>query len=232
MSVRDARTEPEVPLRPRVRGGSSSQTAARLLILLDTLGLEVEQPCDVPDAVRVVRSLTRLEKLDFWLRNPDYLADELMTELEAGRLPDTLVKHNVARMLGEYAAGHHYPMIRYRFGAYEVIDNALAKLRSIELIAHRRNVDAGEYARHDYYLLQGGVDHAARMRSELPELRWYEQQAEAIGCLAESLQGASARARQYEQPEYRGARIGTEIPSIFGRARQRAIELGLMEEAQ
>jgi len=231
MYARDARAGADARPRPRFRGGSSSQTAARLLILLNSLGLEVGQSCDVPDAVRVIRSLTRLEKLDFWLRNPDYLADELMTEFEAGRLPDTLVRNHVARMLGDLADGHHYPMIRYHFGAYEVVDNALAKLRSIGLIAHRRDVEAGEHARHDYYLLRSGVDHAERMHAELPELNWYAQQAEAIGCLAESVQGASARSRQYEQPEYRGARIGSEIPPIFDRARQRAIELGLMEAA-
>jgi hypothetical protein len=229
MYATNVRADADATQRPRFRGGSSSQTAARLLILLNSLGLEVEQPCHVPDAVRVVRSLTRLEKLDFWLRNPDYLADELMTEFEAGRLPGTLVRAHVTRMLGDLAEGHHYPMVRYRFGAYEVIDNALAKLRSIGLIAHRREVDGGDRARHDYYLLRRGVEHAERMHAELPELNWYEHQAEAIGCLAESVQGASARSRQYAQPEYRGARIGSEIPPIFMRARQRAIDLGLME---
>lgn len=30
----------------------------------------------------VVRTQVRLQKLDFWLRNPDYLADELLTKYE------------------------------------------------------------------------------------------------------------------------------------------------------
>lgn len=231
MPIEDARVDLANRLRLRIRGGSSSQTAARLLILLDVLGLEVEEVCPIPGAVRVIRSLTRLEKLDFWLRNPDYLADELMTEYEAGRLPEALVREHVQRMLGEIAAGHHYPMIRYRFGAYEVVDNALAKLRSVGLIVHRRGADVGETARHDYYLLEPGARHAATMRSTLPELHWYDQQAEAIGYLAEALQGSSARQRQYEQPEYREAPIGTEIPPIFSRVRKRAIDLQLMQEA-
>lgn len=231
MSVSDARPAVTV-VKPRSRGGSASQTAARLLILMDALGGEVEQPCSVPEAVRVMRSLTRLEKLDFWLRNPDYLADELMTELEAGRLPDTLVREHVTRMLSESAAGHHYPMIRHHFGAYEIVDNGLSKLRSNGLIAHRRSADSGDRSRHDYYLLEAGAALAARMRQELTELRWYDQQAEAIGCLAESVQGAAARARQYEQPEYRSARIGTVIPTIFDRVRERASTMGLLEEHQ
>lgn len=38
----------------------------------------------------------RLQALDFWLRNPDYLADELLDEYEAGRRPDAL---NVVRKI-------------------------------------------------------------------------------------------------------------------------------------
>jgi DNA-binding PadR family transcriptional regulator len=218
--------------RTRARGGSASQTAARILILIDVLGLPVELPCPVPDAVRVVRSLTRLEKLDFWLRNPDYLADELMTEYEEGRLAEAAVRVPVQRMLSELAAGHHYPMIRFHFGAYEVVDNALAKLKATGLIAHRRGADSGDRARHDYYLLTKGVDKAAQMRESLAELKWYEQQADAIAFLAESMQGSAARKRQYDQPEYKGARIGTEIPPVFERARARAVDLGLMEGGQ
>jgi hypothetical protein len=232
MSVGESLGVRSVALRvrhARTRGGSSSQTAARILILLDVLGLPVEQPCPVSSAVRVVRSLTRLEKLDFWLRNPDYLADELMTEYEEGRLPEASVGEHVRRMLGESAAGHHYPMIRFHFGAYEVVDNALAKLKSTGLIAHRRGADTGDRARHDYYLLSKGADTAAKMRESLAALKWYDQQADAIAFLAESIQGSAARKRQYDQPEYQGARIGTEIPPIFGRARARAVELGLME---
>jgi len=215
--------------RSRTRGGSSSQTAARILILLDVLGLPVEHPCPVPNAIRVVRSLTRLEKLDFWLRNPDYLADELMTEYEEGRLPEGVVREHVQRMLGELAAAHHYPMIRFHFGAYEVVDNALAKLKATGLIAHRRGADSGDRARHDYYLLSKGADQAELMRGSLLELEWYDKQADAIAFLSEAMQGSAARKRQYEQPEYKGARIGSEIPSIFERARTRASELGLVK---
>lgn len=217
--------------RPRHRGGTSSQTAARLLILMDVLGTPVEPACDVPEAVRVMRSLTRLEKLDFWLRNPDYLADELMIELEASRLPSATVQPHVERMLAPSAHGRHYPMIRYRFGAYEVVDNALAKLKSLGLIVHQRGADSGNRSRHDYYLLLRGTEVANDMRDSVPELSWYEQQADAIGFLSEAMQGSAARRRQYEQPEYRDAVLGAEIPPIFDRARQRAIRLGLIEEA-
>jgi hypothetical protein len=219
---------PERP--PRFRGGTPAQTAARLLILLNVLGAPVDEGCDVEGAVKVVKSLTRLEKLDFWMRNPDYLADELLTELESGDLPVEVVKEPVTRMLGVQAQNYHYPMMRYRFGAYEPVDNALAKLRAFGLIQHRRGADTGERARHDYYLLERGEEVYADMKETVPALHWYEQQADAIAFLRESLQGAAAKTRQYEQPEYRDAPLGSDIPSVFERVRERAVRLELIEE--
>lgn len=41
---------------------------------------------DPPGTVKSVRSELRLQVMDFWLRNPDYLADELLI----GRYRDAL----------------------------------------------------------------------------------------------------------------------------------------------
>jgi hypothetical protein len=35
-----------------------------------------------------MRSQLRLQALDFWLRNPDYLADELLNEYDASDSPE------------------------------------------------------------------------------------------------------------------------------------------------
>ncbi|MEW1751007.1 hypothetical protein [Streptomyces angustmyceticus] len=43
---------------------------------------EAEQQAAPKDAVAVLRAEGRLQKLDFWLRNPDYLADELLNDYE------------------------------------------------------------------------------------------------------------------------------------------------------
>ncbi|WP_167045029.1 hypothetical protein [Salinibacterium sp. ZJ454] len=176
-----------------------------------------------------MQSLTRLEKLDFWMRNSDYLADELMTEFEEQRLPETVVAPAVQRMLGANAAGYHYPMMRFKFGAYEPVDNALSKLKSTGLVTHRRGTDTGDRARHDYFLLDAGEKAVTDLRATVSGAAWYDLQAEAIAYLADSVQGSSARIRQYEQPEYKGASLGSEIPEIFERARLRAISLNLME---
>jgi len=214
----------------RRRGGSTSQTATRVLVLLHVLGTPVGPSCDVDGAVAVVSSLIRLQKLDFWLRNPDYLADELLTEFDQGRVSLKQVQPHVQRMLiGDAPALHTYPMERYIYGAYEFIDDALAVLKLYEQIQHRRAADSGALSRRDYFLLQKGRDTIAAMRAEVPELEWYVQQATAIGLIADAAKGAAAKRRQYLQTEYADTAHGDIIPSILERVRERAVALKVIK---
>jgi hypothetical protein len=204
------------PSDARRRGGSTSQTATRVLVLLHVLGTPVDDSCDVADAVAVVSSLIRLQKLDFWLRNPDYLADELLTEYE-------MLDEDTAQL-------HTYPMERYIYGAYEFIDDALAVLKLYEQIEHRRAADSGALSRRDYFLLHKGRRTIAAMRAEIPELEWYVQQATAIGLIADAAKGAAAKRRQYLQAEYADTAHGDVIPPILERVRERAVALKVMEK--
>jgi hypothetical protein len=219
------------PSDARRRGGSTSQTATRVLVLLHVLGTPVDDSCDVADAVAVVSSLIRLQKLDFWLRNPDYLADELLTEYEMGRIRLNKIQPHVGRMLDEDTAQlHTYPMERYIYGAYEFIDDALAVLKLYEQIEHRRAADSGALSRRDYFLLHKGRRTIAAMRAEITELEWYVQQATAIGLIADAAKGAAAKRRQYLQAEYADTAHGDVIPPILERVRERAVALKVMEK--
>lgn len=218
------------PSDARRRGGSTSQTATRILVLLDVLGTPVPATCDVEGAVAVVSSLIRLQKLDFWLRNPDYLADELLTEYENGLVPREHVQPHVVRMLsGDAPQLHTYPMERYIYGAYEFIDDALAVLKLYGQIEHRRAADTGALSRRDYFLLDNGRDTIAAMRSAIPELEWYVEQAGAIGLIADAAKGVAAKRRQYLQTEYAETAHGDVIPSILDRVSERAVALRVME---
>lgn len=65
------------------------QDAVRILMLIDN-AVESVTETDIADdaaletAVGVVRTQVRLQKLDFWVRNPDYLANELLNDFENG----------------------------------------------------------------------------------------------------------------------------------------------------
>jgi len=82
MTVAALGTGGDSPRPPATR----MQHAIRLLVILEACG-ELVKHGDPAEAVAVIRSELRLQALDFWLRNPDYLADELVTKVVAGELP-------------------------------------------------------------------------------------------------------------------------------------------------
>ena len=212
----------------RALGGANSQAAARLLLLLDRLGtgptgVELQ---GFPEAVRVVRSTSRLAKLDFWLRNPDYLANEMLNDVESGALDPGAAFPHIERMLsGSAPVLHLYPMQRYMYGAWELPDNAMALLKSHRLVAQRRvglpEAENWSRARRDYFLLAKGAGALTNLRKSVPQLAWYDLQADAIGLLNLGPSGAAAKARQYAQPEYAQTPIGEVIGPILERARTR-----------
>lgn len=122
---------------------------------------------------------------------------------------------------GSAPALHLYPMQRYMYGAWELPDNAMALLKSHQLVDQRRATEpdaenAGR-ARRDYFLLRTGAEVLASMRDSIDQLGWYDLQAEAIALLSVGVTGAAARARQYEQPEYAATPIGQIIAAILDR---------------
>lgn len=103
------------------RTTSVYQDAVRLLLLIAAAAEPLPTPPsdDTPDdAVAVLHTQVLLQKLDFWLRNPDYLADELISRFELDGDPEDL---NLAREIldSDEPEVRSYQMLRYLFGAYE-----------------------------------------------------------------------------------------------------------------
>ncbi len=105
----------------------------RLLFLLDRAG----EPCTggaPPGAYRLMRGQTRLQALDFWVRNPDYLADELITEYEADTSATWALEAAREIFTSREPAIRRLPMLKWRFGAYEPLDDTLAIMISRRLV--------------------------------------------------------------------------------------------------
>jgi hypothetical protein len=218
----------------RSGGGSTSQTAIRVLFVLDRCATPVSDVPDVAGAVKVLHSETKLQKLDFWVRNPDYLADELLTEGEEGRIPLDEAIDEARIMLAEPPALHLYPMTRYLRGAYERKDNALAILKSLGHVTVRRlpSQTMLHRARRDFYLLEKGAEAVATLRATFPELKWYDDQATRAGTFATALTGAQCKDRQYANAFYEGTPLGAPIPSIRGEVMERVHRLAGESNAQ
>jgi hypothetical protein len=213
-----------------VRKASRAQDAVRLLFLLDRCGA----PCgdnaaeEAPaGAVALMSGQKRLQALDFWLRNPDYLADELLNQVENGSLADPGWALDQARVLleGDEPEISRYPMVRWRFGAWEALDDALSLLFAhglIDVVAVGE--PSAKVERWDYYLMAAGRDLVAELRSDAPDLAWYDQRAAVVTAVAGQSSGSQLKELQYQQAEYERTVWKASISGITERVRERLVK--------
>lgn len=165
------------------------------------------------------------------MRNPDYLANELLTEFETSRERDllTIAQHIFDDREPDL---RRLPMVRYLFGAFEPLDNALAILRAADLIRIKRDgVPGGKIREHLYLLTTAGEDALGRIADAAPELGWYRDRAFIVARVAGVQGGKALKDRQYLQAEYAGTELSHVIQPITHRvlARLAAILEGLDE---
>ncbi|MFD7978748.1 hypothetical protein [Streptomyces sp. NPDC059071] len=209
-----------------VRRASRWQDAVRLLLLIDASAQPVPAGLDAPDeAVGVVRTQVRLQKLDFWLRYPDYLAFELMNEYEAHQ-DDAGLLDLAEEILGsEEPDLRRFPMLRHRFGAFEELDEALAPLVEKGLVRKTQILGTHRVAEHLYFLLRLGRQVAGDLTSEAPALEWYVTRTKQLVALVDGLGGTQLKNRQYLLKDYADTLIGRHIAPITDQARERLARL-------
>jgi hypothetical protein len=155
--------------------------------------------------------------LDFWMRNPDYLANELLTEFEAsGELDLVMIAQGIFD--DREPDLRRLPMVRYLFGAFEPLDNALAILRAADLIRIKRDgVPGGKIREHLYLLTTAGEDALGRITAAESELGWYRDRAGIVARVAGAQGGKALKDRQYLQAEYAGTELSHVIQPITER---------------
>lgn len=206
------------------------QDAVRLLMLIneaaDLVSAEdIAHDPRLQTAVGVVRTQVRLQKLDFWVRNPDYLANELLNDY-VNSDQDPALLHIAGEILdGEEPELRRYPMLRYLFGAYEDLEDALAVLSQADLVVRRKKGRPGHVVQTNYFLLQAGRDMVARIRAEYEDLAWYSFRSALVVQLASGQGATKLKDRQYIQEEYLQTPNGVRIPSITERARKRLADI-------
>ena len=163
---------------------------------------------DPSDTVMVVRSELRLQATDFWLRNPDYLADELLTLVEAGAL-DLRYIETARRLLEDPEPDlRWYPMPKWLHGAYEPLDDAFSLLETYGLaVALRRGVPGRSVAQTQFYLTTAGASAVADLRAD-QVLSWYAEQVRLVDVVAGDDNGTLLKERQYRQATYADTELG------------------------
>ncbi|QFT61817.1 hypothetical protein [Roseivivax sp. THAF30] len=158
------------------------------------------------------------------MRYPDYLANELLNLHEAGASKAFLT---IARRIFDDREPdlRHLPMIRYHFGAFEPLDDALSILRAADLIRIRRVGQPGKIGRHIYLLTGRGREAMETLAAAAPELAWYRDRAALVAVVAGGQGGAALKGRQYLQKEYAETDLSQPIQSIAARVLKRLGDL-------
>ncbi|MEU5565496.1 hypothetical protein [Micromonospora musae] len=209
-----------------VRHASLWQDAVRLLLLIDAAAKPVGEDSEAPpSAVGIVRTQVRLQKLDFWVRYPDYLANELLNEYESHPDSPGLVDEAERILSSQEPDLRRFPMLRHRFGAFEQLDNALSVIVERGLACKHDRLGERRVLQHNYYLLEKGQTTVVDLLTEAPALGWYGDRTRTVVALVDSLGGSHIKARQYLQREYADTPIGSYIPPITEQARLRLAEV-------
>jgi hypothetical protein len=193
----------------------------RLLFVLAECGELIGTPAPVGGAVRVISSQKRLQKMDFWVRNPDHLAHALL-DVYSESSEVKWLRHAQAILGTEEPEVRRDAMAKYLYGAYEPIDTGMAPLISYGLAQTLRHPQT---RRLRFFLLERGAEIAGRMIRELGEARWYAERARLVGELCHGRSGEDLARMQYQQPEYANAPNGETIASIASQVRGRLASL-------
>ena len=209
---------------PTAQSHTDQQSAVRLLAAICAAATPVDNVELGDDVVGVLQAQSRLQALDFWIRYPDYLANELLDEFEKSGSMDDL--ELVRRIFEDREPDLRcVPMIRYHFGAFEPLHNPLAILRSRDLVRQHRHGEPGHVRDTWYLLTKAGREAMEKLADAADELAWYRDRAEVAARVAGAAGGAALKDRQYLQTEYKATPLKETIPPIADRVRVRLAEL-------
>ncbi len=185
--------------------------ALRVLFIIRAGGSPPEP--SMQDVVSIFRGEARLHAFDFWIRNPDYFAAELLDLFEASRDVEFLTAVE-SIFANEEPDLRRLPMIRYFFGAFDRLDDSLSLLRSRELIQITGVKHSQKVRETDFLLTDRGERFCLTCLKEAPLLHWYSERAQLVASIAGDRSGFALKQKQYERASYAETAIGGIIPSI------------------
>ncbi|MBA4788657.1 MAG: hypothetical protein H2042_03085 [Rhizobiales bacterium] len=201
--------------------GHSYRDALRILFILVRGSVPLDAPSDGWDNVFLGEK--RALAIDFWLRYPDYLADQLL-DLYQREGNTALLDASVRIFEDEEPDVRLVRMIRWRRGAYDDLQTSLCALGYRGLVrAMKRTLPHG----HIYEYLSGPL--ARQFLNEAlaaqPALEWYERQTRLALLVAENKSGTALKDIHYGEEAYATTPYGALIPSIKEKVQSRIATL-------
>jgi hypothetical protein len=202
---------------------SPHRDALRLLFILKAGGSPVT-PANAEVAL-IFKGEARLQAFDFWVRNPDYLAAELL-DVYVLTKDNSCFEAAEAILDDEEPDVRRVPMVRYFFGAYERLDDALSLLRSRDLVRITGTKGANnKVLETDFVLTKAGHDACSMAVKREPILQWYADRAQLVAKVAGTMGGTALKQKQYQRASYAETKLGGVIPAITDDVRRRIKQL-------
>lgn len=186
--------------------------AIRLLFILNAGKTENPNAEMVEEYPHVFGGEKRLQAMDFWVRYPDYLALELISQHEVTGEPTKL---DIARAIYEDGEPslRTIPMLRKHFGAYEPLDTALALLECRGLVRPERRKTAVGHS-HFFFLTKKTEEFCETITKAFPLLDWYRDRARLVVDVAGPRRGNELKSVQHSTRQYHDTAIMNYIPTI------------------
>lgn len=168
---------------------------------------------------KVFKSEVKIQKIDFLIRYPDYLAHELLeliNDLTSSDFRED-IKYYVREIFrSEEPELRREEMLRYLFGAYEEIDHTIAFFMSVGFIEFESKKNAsGRVVDKFYYITDRGLDKIENeILTRLDKANWYKARCLLIRQYFGDLSGTELKVRQYAYEEYKNTPINEYIRGI------------------
>jgi len=191
---------------------SAYQDAIRLLYILVNGSEKFIDKFD-SNIKGIFHGKARLYAMDFWVRYPDYFANELLLKYEEVKetkyleLAESIFEDDEPDL-------RNVPMIRYLYGAYEKLDNTLSILVSKGLIKQTGKKTNTNIHQLDYFIFEKACELIRNATKEFPILKWYDERTILINEIAGEKGGTALKEQQYEQIVYAKTKLGGIIPLI------------------
>lgn len=202
--------------------------AARLLLILNTFSIAIDNKAKQLKSYpsrSVIRYFTpeyKLQKLDFLIRYPTYLAYELV-ELHRLRIepisPRMEIMKIVRSILAEKEPDLRTAIYRkYLRGAYEQLDQVESWWYSRELVysafERRGGSDSPSRPQKYYFLTKKGEAVAKDLVENIEHAQWYNERIALAHKYFGHLSAGFIKKLQYSHEPYRKAQINEEIPDL------------------
>ncbi len=146
----------------------------------------------------------KIQAIDFFLRNPDYLAYELLKIAEENQSKALKIKTIVKNIYHQKEPQlRRVEMEKFFYGAYEDIDDIIAFLVSRGLLLYESKVRTNmRVAEKHYYLTPLAVQKIGTAKQDIEVAQWYFNRCQIIKEHLGGVTGSQLKSKQYQVEEY------------------------------